>query len=182
MAQAVQADSPGEGRKEPRPCTARLTPRREVLIWDSRSVRAALSGPCSPVTSKHLSPPPSGIITHGVCSPGDRKLHLPGHHSLTLRLLTSWEDRKRKGRGTTTRVLGFGNRLSTLVLEAHPRRVRIKATSSAGFSSPQKEPSEATVATLMSDRLPSPAAVSPPGENVSSEQEGRVGSHGTVTA
>lgn len=107
------------------------------------------------MTSKHLPPLPlSGIITHSVCSPGDRKLHLPGHHSLTLRLLTSWEDRKRKGRGTTTRVLGFGNRLSTLVLEAHPRRVRIKAPSSVGFSSLRKEPSEATAAALTSDRLP----------------------------
>lgn len=78
-------------------------------------------------------------------------------HSLTRRLLTSWEDRKRKGPGTTTRVLGFGNRLSTLVLEAHPRRVRVKATSSAGFSLPRKEPSEATAATLTSDRLPFPS-------------------------
>lgn len=75
-----------------------------------------------------------------------------------------------------TRVLGFGNHLSTLVLGAHPRWVRIKATSSAETQRGHHGHPHPRPPALLQ------RVASPPRENVSSEQEGCVDSHVMVIA
>lgn len=133
-------------------------PRREVLTWDSSPGQVSTSCPLCALQPHDQQAPAAGTAVgddHTVCA----------HQTTGHCTCRGTEDREHVthspqaahllgGQGTTTRVLGFGNRLSTLVLEAHPRRVRIKATSSAGFSSPRKELNEVTAATLTGDHLP----------------------------
>lgn len=78
-------ETPGEGRKEPRACTAQLrAPQGGDDLGLQPQARQEALPSLRPAARDHQALPPSprpGIVTHSVCSPDNRKRHPVSEHA-----------------------------------------------------------------------------------------------------